>query len=72
MTKKPKPTKSKNVKLCLEFVKYCLANPDQRFGQALSNFLESKTGRHFWVGHDGRNDSINRDEILDLFYWEEK
>jgi hypothetical protein len=55
--------KSKNQKLLKDFTKYCLAHPDERFHQALLNWMEGCVllfRRHII------------DELEDTYYFQEK
>ena len=53
---------SKNKKVLDSFIFYCQCHPDERFWQALRNWVDVN---FIFVGqlHDGR-------EVQDTFYWE--
>lgn len=53
---------TRNSKVLKDFVKYCKANPEQRFWQALRN----------WAGVGFVSVSNGVDFMQDTFYWEGK
>ena len=48
------------------FIRYCEANPEQRFWQALRNW----SGWHFIVAMQGTTEQEFADQWEDTFYWE--
>jgi len=63
--------KSKNETLLKDFIKYCEANPEMRFWQALRNWakLESLIAAVFKFNRKGEVQLLS---WRDTFYWEEK
>ena len=55
-------TLNRNKKVLNDFIKYCKANPELRFWQALRN----------WSGYPYIYVAKSPDDLTDTFYWEEK
>jgi hypothetical protein len=67
---------NKNEKHLASFTAYCVANPNQRFFQALRNWMRESDPKIQFVltaeSLDVRNRKETYKSIRDTFYWEEE
>ncbi len=63
--------KNNQRKLLLDFTKYCLEHPQERFWQALSNWSNSNfiLTAKYWTNQNNKDEYT---EIIDTYYWENK
>ena len=66
--KTPILKKSKNRKILLDFIKYCVNHPDERFWQALRNW----SGFHYIFSCRVPKEVARDYDLHDTFYLEEK
>jgi len=60
--------KNKNKKLLSDFSKYCVKNPNQRFFQALRNWMNV----NFILVNNNLEIPTFTEDLQDTFYWETK
>lgn len=63
-------SKTRNSEVLASFVKYCEEHPQERFWQALRNWIPAETGLHFVLLSNLPPNPSGEQKLVDTFYWE--